>query len=118
MMIFRVSAGLFFLFRLIGWALYKYPIELLFTMYSFLMIIAFLCGVVYAPSKRPNLKTAVLLVYVAAIAVTLPYALHEIKFGISDASAMQSGLMRFGEILVLSALSVQTLKREQRPTRE
>lgn len=117
MMFFRVAAGFFFLFRLIGFALYKDPIELSYTMYSFMMVFAFLCGGLFAPSKRPNLTIAVQSVYVVAIALTVPYTFHEIQFGISDTAAIQSGLFRLGEIFVLSALLLNLLKKEQCPTR-
>jgi hypothetical protein len=116
MIFFRFVSGMYFLFRMVGWVLYTYQIELSYMAYSFLMMLAFLWGAIYSPKNTNKISMVTLAIYAVAIGLTLPHALYDLKIGFSDMSALQSGLLRVGEIIVLIALSFFLAKKNRCPT--
>lgn len=113
----RITAGVLFLYHSIGWLVYAYPIDKSYSLYSFIMMFAYLIGVLF--SKRHYQSKLGLIsigAYVVSIAFTTYYAIHEAIDGSN--SALQSMSIRIFEIILFLCLMVLAFYYRRKADRE
>jgi hypothetical protein len=97
------AVSLFFgLGTLVGLVVYPYEIGRSYLLYKSFMITTYLL-VAMSSSRIYNSATTLLplVVCVAAIALTVPYAIDEATSAVFDASALEALLVRIGEMALL-----------------
>ena len=103
--ILRIVAVIFFLFRSIGWLVYPYLIDKSYSLYSFFMMFSYLIGASFSKSLYQSKFGLIAIgVYILAILFTGYHAVYEAMDG--SKSALQSMSIRIFEIILLLSLTI------------
>lgn len=112
----RIVASILFLFHLIGWFIYPYPIDKSYSSYSLLLMFAFLIGAMFSKNLyKSRLGLVSVCVYTVAILFTIYYAISEAREG--SKAALQSMSLRIFDIALFSSLTFVALSGRRKPDR-
>jgi len=113
----RIAAGILFLFHLIGWLVYPYPIDKSYSLYSFLLMFAFLIGASFSKHlNQSKFGFVAVCVYVAAIIFTIYYAVGEAEE--ASKAALQSMSLRVFDVALFLSLIFVTLYGKRKPDKQ